>query len=285
MKSPMPVLLGALAGLAALTQVAWAQDQPPSPPVAPAPIAAAPIAPAAPPPAIENTGKPMLVPFQCSEEDVRSAGLACSEDDPCQIYLELAAAASAGPRILAAGNIHAEAATLYSVLLGSEDSGRTWREVHERIRAAGLDRFQFIDAENGFVSGLLLSPLPQDPFLLITHDGGKSWRPSALFTEPRIGSIVQFYFDGTKTGSLIVDRGLGSDGDRYELYESQDGGDSWGIRQTSIKPLRLKTEAAPNPDWRIRADAATKSFHIEHRGGQRWTSEAAFSVRLGLCKP
>jgi photosystem II stability/assembly factor-like uncharacterized protein len=267
--------------VAALAQVALAQDQPPIPPVAPAPAAP----PAIEKPVIENTGKPMLVPFQCSEEDVRAAGLACSEDDPCQIYLELAVAASPGPRILAAGNIHTEAATLYTVLLGSEDSGRTWREVHEPIRGAGLDRIQFIDAENGFASGLSLSPLPQDPFLLITHDGGKSWRPSAIFSEPRLGSIAQFYFDGAKTGSLIIDRGLGSDGDRYELYESQDGGDSWGIRQTSIKPLRLKLEPAPNPGWRIRADAATKSFHIEHRSGQRWTSEAAFSVKLGVCKP
>jgi hypothetical protein len=276
MRPLIPVLLGALAALMTL-----AQDPPPSPPVViPAPIPAV-----TPPPVLENTGKPMLVGFQCTEEDIRSAGLACSEDDPCQIYLELAVASGVGSRILAAGNIHTEAATLYSVLLGSEDSGRTWREVHERIRGAGLDRIQFIDAESGFASGLSLSPLPQDPFLLITHDGGKSWRPSAIFSEQRIGSILQFYFDGPKTGSLIIDRGLGSDGDRYELYESQDGGDSWGIRQTSVKPLRLKAEPAPNPDWRIRADAATKSFHIEHRSGQRWTNEAAFSVKLGVCKP
>ncbi|HXB66717.1 MAG TPA: hypothetical protein VNY05_00620 [Candidatus Acidoferrales bacterium] len=284
MRPRIPILPGALAPFVALALAALAQDQPPSPPVAPAPVAPAPIVPV-PPPVLENTGKPMLVGFQCSEEDVRSGGLACSEDDPCQIYLELAVTASAGNRIFAAGNIHAEAATLYSVLLGSEDSGRTWREVHERIRGAGLDHIQFIDAENGLVNGLSPSPLPQDPFLLITHDGGKSWRPSAIFSEPRLGSIVQVYFDGPKTGSLIIDRGLGSDGDRYELYESQDGGDSWGIRQTSVKPLRLKSGAAANPDWRIRADAATKSFHIEHRGGQRWISEAAFSVKLGICKP
>lgn len=234
---------------------------------------------------MENTGKPMLVPFQCSEEDIHAGGLACSEDDPCQTYLELAAAAATSSRIFAAGNIHAEAATLYSVLLGSEDSGHTWREIHERIRSASLDHIQFIDAENGFASGLSLSPLPQDPFLLITHDGGKSWRASAIFSEPRVGSIVQFYFDGPKSGSLIIDRGRGGGSDRYELYESQDGGASWGIRQTSVKPLKLKSDPLANANWRIRADAATKSFHIERRTGQRWTSESAFSVKLGVCKP
>jgi photosystem II stability/assembly factor-like uncharacterized protein len=258
----------------AATLVVLAQDQPPAAPAVP---------PA--PPVMENAGQPMLLPFQCLEEDIHSAGLACSEEDPCPIYLELAAAALAGTRILAAGNIHAEAATLYSVLLGSEDSGHTWREVHDRIRGAGLDHLQFIDAETGFATGLSLSPLPQDPFLLITRDGGKTWRQSPIFGESRIGSIQQFLFDDAKSGSLIIDRGLGSDGDRYELYGSQDGGDSWTIKQTSVQPLRLKSAPAANPDSRIRVDAATKSFHIEHRQGGRWISEAAFAVKLGVCKP
>jgi photosystem II stability/assembly factor-like uncharacterized protein len=278
MQRLFPVMLAALAALA------HAQDQPPAVP------AAAPAVPAVVPtqPILENAGKPMLVPFQCSEEDIHSAGLACSEDDPCQIYLELSAAGTAGPaatRIFAAGNIHAQSATLYSVLLGSEDSGHTWREGYDRIRGASLDHIQFVDAENGFTTGLSLSPLPQDPFLLITHDGGKTWRQSMIFGESRIGAIQQFLFEDARSGSLIIDRGLGSDGDRYELYGSQDGGDSWTIQQTSVKPLRLKTAPAANPDWRIRADAATKSFHIEHRQGVRWTSQAAFGVRLGVCKP
>jgi photosystem II stability/assembly factor-like uncharacterized protein len=266
-----PVILSALAALA------MAQDQPP------------PAAPTAPPtqPVLENAGKPMLVPFQCSEEDIHVAGLACSEDDPCQTYLELAAASATGPgatRIFAAGNIHTQAATLYSVLLGSEDSGHTWREAHDRIRGAGLDHIQFIDPGNGFTTGLSLSPLPQDPFLLITHDGGKTWRQSMIFGESRIGSIQQVLFDDAKSANVSIDRGLGSDGDRYELYGSQDGGDSWTIKQTSVKPLRLKSAPAANPDWRIRADAATKSFHIEHRQGARWITEAAFGVKLGVCK-
>ena len=262
MQRVFPIILTVLAALA--------QDQPTT---APAPLV------------LENQGKPMLAPFQCSDEDIRSAGLACSEEDPCPVYLELAATLSAGSRIFAAGNIHTESATLYSILLSSEDSGHTWHEAHERIRGAGLDHIQFTDAETGFATGLSLSALPQDPFLLITHDGGKSWRQSMIFSEPRIGSIQQFFFDDAKNGSLIIDRGLGSDGDRYELYESRDGGDSWTIKQTSVKPLRLKAAPAANPDWRIRADAASKSFHIEQRRGQRWNTEAAFSVRLGVCKP
>jgi hypothetical protein len=238
-----------------------------------------------PPPVLENTGQPMLAPFQCTDEDIHSAGLTCTEDDPCQVYLELSAVESAGERIFAAGNIHAEAATLYSVLLGSEDGGHTWRELHERIRGAGIDHIQFIDRETGFASGLSLSPLSQDPFLLISSDGGKTWRQHAIFDETRIGSIQQFSFDERKTGSLIIDRGLGSDGDRYELYESPDGGDSWTIKQTSVKPLTLKHPPAVSSVLRLRADGPSKSFHIERRQGERWNSVAAFAVKLGVCKP
>src|ERR1035437_4455571 len=81
----------------------------------PAPGAAPSVVPAA-PLVLQNTGKPMLVPFRCTEEDIRSAGLTCSEQDPCPVYLELAAVESTGIRIFAAGNLHAATATLYTIL-------------------------------------------------------------------------------------------------------------------------------------------------------------------------
>src|ERR1035441_7640351 len=84
--------------------------------------AGTPVAPPAVPLVLANSGKPMLVPFHCTEEDIRSAGLTCSEQDPCPVYLELAAMVSTGIRIFAAGNIHAATATLYTILLGSEDN-------------------------------------------------------------------------------------------------------------------------------------------------------------------
>ena len=250
--------------------VAWAQEQPPASPV---------------PPVLENAGKPMLLPFRCTEADVQWAGLSCSEDDPCPVYLEVAAVESAAGRIFAAGNIHSSAVTLYSVLLVSEDAGHTWREAHERIRGASLDRIQFLDAEMGWISGQVLSPLAQDPFLLLTPDGGKTWRQRAIFNESRFGSIQQFHFSAKESGSLIVDRGPGSEGGRYELYESPDGGESWTIRETSDRPLRLRPSPVAPSDWRARADGPTQSFHLERRQGERWVSVAAFAVKLGACQP
>ena len=175
---PETVLLMVLAAAAA-----WAQEQPPANPA---------------PPVLENSGKPMLLPFRCTVDDIQWAGMSCSADEPCPVYLELAAVESGVPsgsgRVFAAGNIHASDVTLYSVLLASEDAGHTWREAYERIRGASLDRIQFLDAELGWTSGQALSPLPQDPFLLLTADGGKTWRQRGIFSESRVGSIQQFHF-------------------------------------------------------------------------------------------
>ena len=253
---------------------AWAQEQPPATPA---------------PPVLENSGKPMLLPFHCTEDDIQWGGLSCSADEPCPVYLELAAVESGAPpgpgRIFAAGNIHSSAVTLYSVLLVSEDGGHTWREAHERIRGASLDHIQFLDAELGWTIGQALSPLPQHAFLLLTSAGGKTWRQSAIFSESRVGSIQQFYFSAKDDGSLIIDRGPGAEGGRYELYESPDAGESWTIRETSDRPLNLKPSPVAPSAWRVRADGPTQSFHLERRQGERWILVAAFAVKLGACQP
>jgi hypothetical protein len=234
---------------------------------------------------LENEGRPMNVPFRCIEDDIAWAGLSCSEQDPCPAYFELAAAASVGNKLFAAGNIHTESVTLYSVLLGSDDSGKTWREAHERIRGAGLDHIQFVDLANGWVSGESLSPLPQDPFVLITLDGGMNWRQQPVLPEADPGSIQQFFFSSKDEGSLIIDRGEGSEAERYALYESPNGGRSWNVKQLSNKPLRLNRPEDVDKDWRVRADRATKSFRIERRQGERWTAIASFAVSVGFCTP
>lgn len=267
--------------LAMGAQVVQAQEPPPATPAPPA-------APAPPPVLVlENSGKPIVLPFQCTLDDVQWAGLSCSEEEPCAVYLELTAVEPAGDRILVAGNIHTTSVTLSSILLATDDAGHSWREVHERIRGAGLDRVQFLDSDLGWTSGQILFPLQQDPFLLVTTDGGKTWRQRAVFSESRenrFGSIQQFAFTAKDAGSLIVDRGQGSDGDRYELFESPDAGESWTPKETSSKPLTLKRAPVPNSEWRVRADARTESYQVEHRQGQKWTPVAAFAVKLGACK-
>lgn len=234
---------------------------------------------------LENQGGPISVPFRCTDDDMAWAGMSCSEQDPCPAYFELAAAESIGSKLFAVGNIHSEAVTLYSVLLGSDDSGKTWRELHERIRGAGLDHIQLIDLANGWVSGEALSPLPQDPFFLISSDGGMTWRREAVSEDTEPGSIQQFFFTSKDEGSLIIDRGEGSEEERYALYESPNGGRTWNVKQLSKKPLRMNHADEGDTNWRVRADRGTQSFRIERRQGERWTAVASFAVSAGVCKP
>jgi photosystem II stability/assembly factor-like uncharacterized protein len=199
--------------------------------------------------------------------------------------LELSAAEGVGNRIYAAGNIHSDTVTLYSMLLGSDDAGHTWRQSSDSYRGAGLDHIQFLDTLTGWISGQTLFPISQDPFFLLTSDGGATWRAKPVFDESHFGSILQFSFDSKTAGGVILDQGPGSDSERYSRYESLDGGETWLIKEQSKKPLQLKRSATPAPNWRVRAEAATRSYRIEHRQGDRWISVAAFSVRLPACKP
>ena len=251
----------------------FAQEQAPAPPPAP--------------PVLENHGKPIEAPFTCTNEDIRAAGLSCTEDDPCPIFLELTAVDPVGNRVVVVGNIHSEATTLYSIVLASDDEGKTWSEPHERIRAAGFDRVQFLDLQNGWISGEELSPLPQNPFLLTTNDGGKSWVRRPIFNEnvdSRFGLVQQVSFSDKTDGRLVVDRGLGSD-DRYVLFDSNDGGETWQLRQESTKPIPLAHPAAASAAWRARADAPSKAFIIERHTPAGWQAIASFSVRLTPCVP
>lgn len=270
-----------LSVLAVLAALAFGQESPTAKPASPVGGEAA-------PPVLEYAGKPMVVPFQCTDQDIQLAGLACSDEAPCPVYLELDAVAAAGNRIWVGGNLHTAAVTLYSTLFGSDDGGHTWREAADRVRFAGIDSIQFLDPDTGWAAGQKISPLPQDAFLLLTTDGGKSWRLRSVFSDSadnKLGAIQQFSFPAKDSGSLIIDRGQGSDSDRYELYESPDGGESWSFRQSSRKPLTLPRPPVVSTSWRLRADSRTHAYHLERRQGERWSSIAAFSVPIGVCKP
>jgi hypothetical protein len=201
------------------------------------------------------------------------------------LFLELAAAEQVGPRIVITGNIHTGSATIESVLLISDDGGFTWSEPHGRIASAVLDQVQFADVETGWISGHLLLNLPKDAFFLLTTDGGKTWRKRPLTSESRTGVVEQFWFDSRTHGRLALDRVRAAENNlRYEIWESQTGGDSWSIRQVDSRPIAFKKPMI-EPVLRLRADASSNTYKLERRDGQRWASLASFAVSAGECKP
>jgi len=226
---------------------------------------------------LENNGKPMRLIYDCTAADTQAAGIGCSEEDPCPVYLELANVEAADGKLFVTGNIHTPMATLYSILLASEDSGKTWTEPHPRIRSAGLDQIQFVDSQHGWISGASLPGAPRDPFFLITTDGGKTWRQRPIFDETRVATIEGFWFDSPSSGTLWIDATL--DNGMHEKYRTRDGGESW-----TPDPGAAKAKPHTPMGWRLRTDAVTHSYLIEQSENNRWQRNAGFLVNIASCK-
>jgi hypothetical protein len=249
-----------------------------TPPVAPVET----VPPPPPKPTYRYEGKPIALQAQCGDAEILEYGMSCSQDEPCPVYLELAAADSAGSKLLLAGNLHADTATLWSVLLLSDDGGQSWTEPFNRLRGVALDQVQFPDFATGFVSGRTAGTLSKDPFVLRTSDGGKSWSRLPVFEDGSVGLIERLHFDSATRGQVQVDRGRPGNG-RYATLETQNAGDSWTIRESSaVRPSRASGE--PVVLIRILADAPSKSYRVERREDSRWRTVAAFSVAAGVCR-
>ncbi|MEO8027049.1 MAG: hypothetical protein ABI823_11270 [Bryobacteraceae bacterium] len=219
---------------------------------------------------------PARLEYKCTDDDIHELGLSCTTEEPCPVFLELTSVAQAGARLIVVGNFHTSSQTLHTVLLASEDGGRTFTEPHPRLRAAVLEQIQFVDLETGWISGHNLLPLPRDPFVLLTTDGGKTFRQRPLSDESRNGATEQFWFDSKRHGRFVVNRGA-----KYELWESETGGESWSLGEVKSTAIPLPREQTPS--LRLRADKTT--FRIERRGGDAWELVASFLLRTGDCRP
>lgn len=223
---------------------------------------------------------PVKVDYACPAEDLDAFGLSCAPGDPCPVFLELSAIEAAGGKVFAAGDLHTETTTLYGLLLASEDGGKTWTEPIPRIRSAALEQIQFIDLAKGWVSGQAIEPLPRDPFLLITADGGKTWRQKKLFDDSHFGSVAQFWFDSPASGRLVLDRDVNGRL-THELYQTGTGGEGWELEQSTTAPVTLHKPRAEAP-WRLRADG--KFYYAQRRASNGWETSASFPIRVTECK-
>ena len=236
-------------------------------------------------PVLTSNGEAMRVGYSCAEEDLQWAGMSCTEDEPCAIYLELSSVTPDGRKIVVAGNMHSNSATLASVLLQSDDLGMTWKEPAARIRGSALDQLQFYNLQTGWAAGETQYPLPRDPFFLLTTDGGASWRQHAVGEEGSAGLVQRFWFDSAQHGELIIDAGKTSASGRYLTYESETGGENWTLRGKSdqLPKLRRAPPSQESADWRLLLSKDGKAFQVEQRAGSQWASVASFLIEVANC--
>jgi hypothetical protein len=226
----------------------------------------------------------------CDVDRLEYAGIRCSAERPCDLFLELVSIASEGDWMVLAGEVHTSAATYESVVLTSKDGGATWTESADRVAAGGIESISIVDAQTAFVAGQQGDTATGEmPFLLVTDDGGKSWETRTVETggEKVEGLVVAFQADTTSHGYLTLEQ-LAATGDPYRLYETYNGGRSWSIRQISAdKPqipgprLALRTE-----DWSVRPDSASGEFIVAKRSSSAlsgWADRGRFAGTVGAC--
>jgi hypothetical protein len=225
---------------------------------------------------------PHKIGFECGAEDMEAFGLTCTSQEPCDVFLELTGVEALGTRLLLIGNLHTSSVTLYSLLLVSEDDGQTWSEPHPRLKGALLDHVQFIDFEIGWINGHITYPIPRDPFLLISSDGGKSWKKQEIFDEGGAGVIEQFRFDSRRHGLMVIRKGRGN---RQELWETNTGGTSWDVKEARSGKITIPQPPREAATWRIRAGQRTKTLDVERRTTSGWQTVASFDLKAGTCRP
>jgi photosystem II stability/assembly factor-like uncharacterized protein len=226
--------------------------------------------------------------YTCTAEDVDDFGLICSEEEPCPVFLELNELEAVGSTLFLTGNLHTQTTTMWGLLLMSEDGGKTWTEPAQRLKTSALEHIQFVGLAKGWVSGVMLEPLPRNPFLMATTDGGKTWRRYPMFEDAHFGSVQQFWFESDKVGDLVLDASSGST-KKYELYSTQTGGDTWDVKEiTKVQPRLTKARPRDTSTWRIRVDSTAKVYRVEQRvaqaSGSQWQTIATFPVVAGACQ-
>ena len=230
-------------------------------------------------------GEPLVLPLECWEEDLLRAGLVCNDVTPCSLVMELVAIGELGGAVFVMGNVHADAGTVSSVILSSDDGGKTWTEPLGRIPGGSLEVFRSVDAEHGWIGGQQWeadsSPIP---FILSTRNGGKRWTDRYLWEEDdRNGMVLEFDFESPRHGFLIIER-TNADVDPFELYETMTGGSSWNIREmTSEEPTIPFDPVQAEDRWRLRSEASSDAYWVEEREGDDWKPIASFAPKVGTC--
>ena len=122
-----------------------------------------------------------------------------------------------------------------SRIFRTEDGGKTWSPLFTNKWEKGFfNTLAFWDAENGL---LLSDPIDDRPFILITANGGKSWRriPPDTFPPLREG---EYGFAASGTCIALAGKNhiwLATGGSRARVFHSADRGKTWKDYDSPLK--------------------------------------------------
>lgn len=161
------------------------------------------------------------------------------------------------------------------------DGGRTWIKAYENDSPGiFLDGMSFFDGKHGLAVG---DPMDGRFFVLVTADGGASWRPLPFESRPaaRDGEAA-FAASGTSAAVLGRDRAwLATGGSAARVWRSEDRGLHWAAVPSgliegrssaggfSVAFLDRRSGIAVGGDYRAEA-AAEGNAAVSSDGGRTW---------------
>ena len=122
-----------------------------------------------------------------------------------------------------------------SRILRTTDGGRSWTTVHENRDETGFfDSLRFWDARRGILMG---DPVVGFLTLLVTEDGGTTWRRLARETLPPPVE-GEYGFAASNRTIALGPRGtawVGTGGAVARVWSTRDGGASWSVASTPVR--------------------------------------------------
>lgn len=161
------------------------------------------------------------------------------------------------------GSLQTSAVSIRSLLLRSEDGGRSWREVMTPATGSDVIRLFFLNKQTGWALLGQTSEGPGQLYLYKTRDSGKSWK--------KVSRIPKRHYTGWPKGFGFIDERNGRiemlyDGaaptDGFAVMSTSDGGISWQeTRSLSLDEYRENYE---------RESEEPSADYVTARDGTQW---------------